>query len=145
MLEEQIEKWLMVLMQLYPYLLGPYSWIFSQLVRHLKSERCVYGYLLVVVVEDMSVESGAVMKVFSTGYGSKRTFGSLFVVGFQVTSKDDLSENFLSQRLHSYGSHQYGFAGELLYDLSERRSCHWCHDDILYEAFRLPVHHPRTG
>ena len=41
-------------------------------------------------------------------------------------------------------SHQYGFAGELLDDLGERRSCSRCHNDILYEAFWLVEgDHPR--
>ena len=35
----------------------------------------------------MSVVRGAVVKGFSTRITSKRTFGSLFVVRFQVTSK----------------------------------------------------------
>ena len=35
----------------------------------------------------MSVVRGAVVKGFATGRASKRPFGSLFVVPFQVTSK----------------------------------------------------------
>ena len=41
-------------------------------------------------------------------------------------------------------SHQYGFAGEYLDDLGERRSCRRCHEDILYEDFWLVEgDHPR--
>ena len=59
---------------------------------------------------NMSVVRGAVVKGFATGCASKRPFGSLFVVRFQVTIEMRfLGEAFVAVRalmrlLHSMGS-----------------------------------------
>ena len=44
---------------------------------------------------NMSVVRGAVVKGFATGCASKRTFGSLFVVRFQVTIESRLVSKLL--------------------------------------------------
>ena len=52
---------------------------------------------------NMSVVRCAVVKGFATGCASKRTFGSLLSCAFRWRLRTNLSENFLSQRLHSNG------------------------------------------
>ena len=64
---------------------------------------------------------------------------------FRWRLRTDLSENFLSQRLHSYGFSPVWVRTWVLRfpERNERRSSHRSGSDALYKPFSRGAHHPR--